>query len=140
MLGGAMRGKYLIVIAALWLVWLPGASSAQQGSGMAGTVKDASGGVLPGVTVEASSPALIEKTRTAVTDAAGEYEIDYLVLTRGVGDGRPRFFDQRGTRRFHRHARQHAPTRVLDGAGHAAALLSRRGSRQPHEPQCRDYD
>ena len=35
---------------------------------LAGTVRDASGGVLPGVTVEAASPALIEKTRSAVTD------------------------------------------------------------------------
>jgi hypothetical protein len=42
---------------------------------VAGTVKDASGGVLPGVTVEASSPALIEKVRTAVTDGAGQYQI-----------------------------------------------------------------
>src|SRR5262249_34954822 len=42
---------------------------------IAGTVKDASGAVLPGVTVEASSPALIEKTRTTVTDDKGEYKI-----------------------------------------------------------------
>lgn len=40
-----------------------------------GTVKDASGGVLPGVTVEAASPALIEKTRTVVTDERGDYRI-----------------------------------------------------------------
>ena len=38
---------------------------------IAGLVKDASGAVLPGVTVEASSPALIEKVRTAVTDGSG---------------------------------------------------------------------
>ena len=42
---------------------------------IAGVVKDASGGVLPGVTVEASSPALIEKSRTAVTDDQGAYKI-----------------------------------------------------------------
>ena len=36
---------------------------------LAGTVRDSSGAVLPGVTVEASSPALIERTRSAVTDA-----------------------------------------------------------------------
>src|SRR2546428_5465336 len=40
-----------------------------------GTVRDASGAVLPGVTVEASSPALIEKTRTAITDGSGQYRI-----------------------------------------------------------------
>lgn len=45
-----------------------------QGS-ITGSVKDPSGGVLPGVTVEAASPALIEKTRSAVSDAAGLYRI-----------------------------------------------------------------
>jgi hypothetical protein len=42
---------------------------------IAGTAKDASGAVLPGVTVEASSAALIEKSRTTVTDDKGEYKI-----------------------------------------------------------------
>src|SRR5712692_5491200 len=42
---------------------------------MAGLVTDSSGAVLPGVTVEASSPALIEKVRTAVTNAEGRYNI-----------------------------------------------------------------
>jgi carboxypeptidase family protein len=42
---------------------------------IAGVVKDASAAVLPGVTVEASSPALIEKSRTAVTDDQGAYKI-----------------------------------------------------------------
>ena len=42
---------------------------------MPAAVKDTSGAVLPGVTVEASSDALIEKTRTAVTDSAGNYRI-----------------------------------------------------------------
>jgi hypothetical protein len=45
---------------------------------LAGTVKDTSGAVLPGVTVEASSPALIEKTRSATTDATGQYRIESL--------------------------------------------------------------
>jgi hypothetical protein len=51
------------------------AAFAQQTSGISGVVKDSSGGVLPGVTVEASSPALIEKVRTAVTDGEGRYTI-----------------------------------------------------------------
>jgi hypothetical protein len=38
-------------------------------------VKDASGAVMPGVTAEATSPALIEKVRAAVTDAQGQYKI-----------------------------------------------------------------
>ena len=44
-------------------------------SAIAGIVKDATGAVLPGVTVEASSPALIEKTKAAVTNEAGQYRV-----------------------------------------------------------------
>src|SRR5712692_7257113 len=53
--------------------FVPAIASAQVA--IAGVVKDGTGAVLPGVTVEASSPALIEKTRTVVTDTAGEYKI-----------------------------------------------------------------
>ena len=49
--------------------------AAAQTTGIAGIVRDTSGAVLPGVTVEASSPALIEKTRAAVTDGEGQYNI-----------------------------------------------------------------
>src|SRR5688572_16996580 len=45
---------------------------------IAGAVKDTSGAVLPGVTVEAASPALIEKVRTAVSDGNGLYRIEDL--------------------------------------------------------------
>jgi len=64
----------LIVMCALLL---SGAASAQQAtaSGIAGVVKDSSGAVLPGVTVEAASPALIEKVRSVVTDSEGRYNI-----------------------------------------------------------------
>ena len=48
---------------------------AQQTSAIAGVVRDGSGAVLPGVTVEAASPALIEKVRTVVTDDQGRYNI-----------------------------------------------------------------
>ena len=48
------------------LVAIPAAAYAQ--ASIVGTVRDASGAVLPGVTVEASSPALIEKTRSVVTN------------------------------------------------------------------------
>ena len=51
------------------------AADAQTLGTIAGVVKDASGAVLPGVSVEVASPALIEKTRTAVTDGAGQYAI-----------------------------------------------------------------
>src|SRR5262245_64814253 len=55
-------------------VALPTFAFAQQAA-IAGVVSDGSGAVLPGVTVEVSSPALIEKTRTAVTDGTGQYRI-----------------------------------------------------------------
>jgi hypothetical protein len=61
------------MVAALFIV--PLTASAQV---IAGTARDASGGVLPGVTVEASSPALIEKVRSAVTDGSGQYRIQAL--------------------------------------------------------------
>src|SRR5438876_1518693 len=55
------------------LALAPAAVYAQ--AGIAGVVKDTSGAVLPGVTVEASSPVLIEKTRSVVTDGTGQYKI-----------------------------------------------------------------
>jgi hypothetical protein len=51
---------------------------AQAQASIAGIVRDTSGAVLPGVTVEASSPELIEKVRSAVTDATGQYRIENL--------------------------------------------------------------
>ena len=65
-----------IVIATLLL--LPALAAAQQASGIAGTVRDTSGALMPGVTVEAASPALIEKVRVAVTDGDGRYNITDL--------------------------------------------------------------
>src|SRR5262245_55943418 len=62
-----------LIIAATFL--LPAAGFAQQASGIVGVVRDTSGAVLPGVTVEAASPALIEKVRTAVSDSEGRYNI-----------------------------------------------------------------
>jgi hypothetical protein len=61
----------------LWgVLFLPSTLWAQAATGsIAGVVRDTSGAVLPGVTVEAASPALIEKVRTVVTDAAGAYRI-----------------------------------------------------------------
>ena len=52
---------------------LPSIALAQ--ASITGIVKDPSGAVLPGVTVEASSPALIEKVRSASTDGNGQYRI-----------------------------------------------------------------
>ena len=67
--------KVLAVVASF--VLLPSVAHAQ--ASIAGVVKDSSGAILPGVTVEASSPALIEKVRTVVTDGTGQYKIVNLV-------------------------------------------------------------
>ncbi len=62
------------ILAVLFCLTLLPASVYAQAS-ITGVVKDTSGAVLPGVTVEASSPALIEKVRTAVSDGNGQYRI-----------------------------------------------------------------
>ncbi len=64
------------VVTCLCLAGLPAVAFAQ--ASITGVVKDTSGAVLPGVTVEASSPAIIEKVRTAVTDGSGQYRITEL--------------------------------------------------------------
>src|SRR5262245_8413665 len=64
--------KAAIVFAAALVLW-PSSASAQ--SAIAGVVRDETGGVMPGVTVEVSSPALIERTRSVETDSAGQYKI-----------------------------------------------------------------
>jgi len=65
-------------------LFMPAAARGQgtSAASVAGVVRDPSGGVLPGVTVEASSPALIEKVRSAVTDGDGQYRI--LELRPGI--------------------------------------------------------
>src|SRR4051812_24218607 len=63
------RAVRFSAVLALLLALVPAFARAQGQSGtIAGVVKDATGAVLPGVTVEVASPALIEKVRTAVTD------------------------------------------------------------------------
>jgi hypothetical protein len=57
----------------LAVLFMPDAVYAQ--ASITGVVRDTSGAVLPGVTVEASSPALIEKVRSVVTDGNGQYRI-----------------------------------------------------------------
>jgi hypothetical protein len=74
-----MRGfRRLALLALLCLLIVPAAARAQSAS-IAGVVKDASGAVLPGVTVEVASPVLIEKTREVITDGAGQYKIVNLL-------------------------------------------------------------
>jgi hypothetical protein len=63
--------RLLVIVVASTL----GISTAVHAQGFAGTVKDVTGAVLPGVTVEAASQALIEKVRSVTTDGAGQYKI-----------------------------------------------------------------
>ena len=70
----ALRGTVGVLACAL----LPLTAAAQTGGTIAGNVNDESAAVLPGVTVEAASPALIEGSRAAVTDGAGNYTITEL--------------------------------------------------------------
>ena len=69
-----MRGVLRLALFALAAVVLVPIAAYAQAS-VTGVVKDSSGAVLPGVTVEVSSPALIEKTRSTVTDGSGLYQI-----------------------------------------------------------------
>src|SRR5688572_12250843 len=71
-----MRGIKALLGAGALVLALPVAALAQ--ASLAGLVRDTSGAVLPGVTVEASSPVLIEKVRSAVTDGTGRYTIPDL--------------------------------------------------------------
>jgi hypothetical protein len=68
-----VRLPFLVFVA---LADVPAVSSAQ--ASITGVVRDPSGAVLPGVTVEASSPALIERVRVSVSDGTGQYRIENL--------------------------------------------------------------
>ena len=71
-----MSQRVKILAALGCLLVAPAAAYAQ--ATIAGTARDSSGGVLPGVTVEAASPVLIEKVRVAITDGTGQYRIENL--------------------------------------------------------------
>jgi hypothetical protein len=75
---GPWAWKQLRCVVALAACLGAAPSIAYAQAAIAGVVKDASGAVLPGVTIEASSPALIEKTRSAVSDGTGQYRIENL--------------------------------------------------------------
>ena len=70
-----MRRWRSIVLPLALLALAPGTALAQTGGTFTGEVTDNTGGVLPGVAVEASSPVLIEGSRTAFTDGSGRYTI-----------------------------------------------------------------
>ena len=68
-----MGMRRALVVAVVLIIAAPAAALAQ--ASIEGVARDSSGAVLPGVTVEASSPALIEKVRSVVTDGSGQYKI-----------------------------------------------------------------
>ena len=64
-----------VLVLMVLAILMPGVARAQQNGSIAGIVTDTTGSLLPGVTIETSSPALIEQTRTAVSDGRGQYRI-----------------------------------------------------------------
>src|SRR5258705_7321200 len=71
MLTGRLAARALVGL--MCLAFAPATAWAQ--SAIAGVVKDTSGAVMPGVTVEVASPALIEKVRSVISDGQGQYKI-----------------------------------------------------------------
>jgi hypothetical protein len=71
------RFRAVLLSTALAVLCVPASAFAQTGN-ISGTVRDIQGGVMPGVTVEVTSPQLIEKTRSTVTDQNGRYQITSL--------------------------------------------------------------
>ena len=84
--GGRMKRQtvrvVILLVATIACRAAIGSAQTLQSGTIAGVVRDTSGAVLPGVTVEASSPALIEKVRTGVTDNEGVYKL--INLTPGT--------------------------------------------------------
>ena len=68
-----MKRSFTAVAALAALALVPAVAHAQPASQFTGVVTDNTGGILPGVTVEAASPALIEGSRVAISDGAGRY-------------------------------------------------------------------
>ena len=71
-----MKTLCAVLIACIASFVLPSLASAQ--ASITGVVRDTSKAVLPGVTVEVASPALLEKTRTAISDGSGQYRLEVL--------------------------------------------------------------
>ena len=72
-----MKGRWLCLVVGI-LLCMPTLARAQANAAISGVVTDSTGGVLPGVTVEVASPALIEGSRVAVTDGNGRYNATQL--------------------------------------------------------------
>jgi hypothetical protein len=71
-----MPARHRLFLLSALVLAIPAIAAAQ--ATLAGTVRDASGGVLPGVSIEVASPALIEKARSTISDGTGQYRITEL--------------------------------------------------------------
>ena len=104
-----------------------------------GVVRDASGAVLPGVTVEAASPALIEKVRSVVTDGTGQYRIENLrpgiyAVTFTLARFRDRQAEgDRADGHLHRHRQRRHARRLARGDDHGHRGVADR-RRAEHDP------
>ena len=122
-----------VVAAVAGILLLPSIVFAQ--ATIAGVVRDASAAVLPGVTVEASSPVLIEKTRTVVSDGTGQYRITDLppgsyVLTFSLPGLHHREAGRPGRVRLRRHpGERRAARRRAAGNGHRHRASRRSSTR-----------
>jgi len=74
MMGRFVREAWIAVAVLVLAAGLASAQSTNLGA-IAGVVKDATGGVMPGVTVEVTSPTMLERSRTVVTDGEGLYKV-----------------------------------------------------------------
>ena len=112
-----MRIANRVAAVLFMLLAVPAATFAQQLGTIAGAVRDTSGAVLPGVTVEVASPALIEKVRTAVADGSGQYTVinlpvgTYSVTFTLPGFNTVRRERHRASRELHRHHQRGAERR-----------------------------
>src|SRR5258705_6740787 len=74
-----MRSRVcVLMVSFVCLAAVPDTAWEQAGGTISGLVTDTTGGILPGVTVEAASPALISGSVTAVSDGAGRYTVAQL--------------------------------------------------------------
>ena len=120
-----MRGVPWVRFVVFVLAFAPALAHAQ--ATITGVVKDTSGAVLPGVTVEAASPALIEKVRSAVTDGSGQYRIVDL---------RPGTYTRHlhADRIQHRQARRHRADRDVHRARSTPTCGSARSRKRSPSP------
>ena len=131
-----MRGFVKLLAVLAWVLVVPSIAFAQ--ASITGVVRDTSGAVLPGVTVEAASPALIEKVRTVVTDGNGQFRIvdlrpgAYTVTFTLPGFNTVKRDGIELTGSLHRHGQRRAARRRARGDDHRHRRSARRRRAERH--------